>query len=72
MSPPEPESRLATSGENAKENFRSRILHRELERRLEFFDKTDESAFGGFTAGDWVICTILFFVLPLVIVWLAV
>ena len=50
---------------------RSRILRPELERRLRFLDETDDSVFGRFTAVDWAVCTILSFVLPLVIVWLA-
>ena len=56
----------------AQGDARARILWPELERRLEFLEQADDSVFGGFTAVDWTVCTILFFVLPLVIVWLAV
>jgi len=71
MSNQEPQEDFVTSSEEGDVAARSRILHRELERRLEFFDDADESVFGRFTTVDWVLCTILFFVLPLVIVWLA-
>lgn len=71
MSQTEPEGTLATSSEESETDHRSRILHRELERRLEFFDEADDEVFGRFTAVDWAVCTVLFFVLPLVIVWLA-
>ena len=64
--PLEPAAERRTPGD-----ARERILWRELERRLEFLEQTDDSVFGGFTAVDWTVCTILFFVLPLVIVWLA-
>jgi len=51
---------------------RERILHEELERRLGFFESSDDSDFGAFTAVDWLICTLLFFVLPLLILGLMV
>ena len=67
-----PEGPQSTSGgSGAEEDRRLRILHRELERRLEYLDEADDSVFGRFTAIDWTVCTVLFFVLPLVIAWLA-
>jgi len=71
MSSQEPQENHITPSDEGARGARSRLLHRELERRLEFFDDTDESVFGRFTTADWVLCTILFFVLPLVIAWLA-
>lgn len=46
---------------------REKILHEELERRLDFFESCDDSEFGAFTTVDWLICTLLFFLLPLLI-----
>jgi len=67
----EPERPAATATECEDNSARSQILRRELERRLEFFEEADEEVFGRFTAIDWAVCTILFFAIPLVIVWLA-
>ncbi len=47
--------------------LRSAILHRELERRLRLLEETDDAAFGEFGLLDWLVCTILFFLLPLLI-----
>ncbi len=49
----------------AAHDRREEILHEELERRLAFLEDADDSAFGEFTTFDWVLCTLLFFVLPL-------
>ncbi len=46
---------------------REQVLREELERRLRFLEQTDDSAFGDFTALDWLLCTLLFFVLPLLL-----
>jgi len=50
---------------------RSAILHRELERRLKLLEETDDSVFGEFGLLDWLVCTILFFLLPLLILVVA-
>jgi hypothetical protein len=42
---------------------------RELERRIEALESSDEAAFGGFTAWDWTVCTVFCVVLPLLVVW---
>jgi hypothetical protein len=49
---------------------REKILREELERRLEFFESCDDSELGAFTTVDWLICTLLFFLLPLLILGL--
>ncbi len=46
---------------------REEILHQELERRLVFLEQADDSVFGEFTTLDWVLCTLLFFALPLLL-----
>ena len=51
---------------------REEILHEELERRLVFLEESDDSIFGEFTTLDWILCTLLFFVLPLLVLgWMA-
>lgn len=60
----------ATS-EDLKER-RDRILHEELERRLDFLETSDDSVFGAFTTVDWIVCTLLFFALPLLVLGLIV
>jgi hypothetical protein len=42
---------------------------RELERRIEDLEGRDPAAFGHFTVWDWTVCTALFLVLPLLVVW---
>jgi len=49
--------------------IRDETLAKELDRRLKVFDETDDDAFGRFTSVDWAICTVFFFVLPLLIAW---
>ena len=51
---------------------RAEILHKELERRLDFLETSDDSAFGAFTTLDWILCTVLFFALPLLVLGLMV
>jgi hypothetical protein len=51
--------------------LRDETLAQELERRLKVFDETDDDAFGRFTSVDWTICTVFFFVLPILIAWWA-
>ena len=51
---------------------REKILREELERRLSFLETSDDSVFGAFTTLDWIVCTLLFFVLPLMIMGLVV
>ncbi len=46
---------------------RDEVLREELERRLAFLEEADDSAFGDFTNLDWLLCTLLFFVLPLLL-----
>ncbi len=43
---------------------------RELERRIQKIEQMEESAFGRFTALDWVICVIAFVILPHAVLWL--
>ncbi len=50
-----------------EEARREEVLRRELERRLTFLEEEDDSAFGDFTRLDWLFCTLLFFVLPLLL-----
>ncbi len=45
------------------------VLRRELERRLAILEKTDDAAFGRFTALDWAITIVLFVLLPLLLAW---
>lgn len=49
---------------------RETILRQELERRLEFLETSDDSVFGAFTTLDWIVCTVLFFALPLLVIGL--
>ena len=42
---------------------------RELVRRIEELEATDEAAFGHFSAMDWIVCTVFGFVLPLLCIW---
>ena len=51
---------------------RAEILHEELERRLDFLETSDDSVFGAFTTLDWILCTVLFFALPLLVLGLMV
>jgi hypothetical protein len=50
---------------------RTTLIREELDRRLRLFDSLDDSAFGDFTTVDWAVCTLCFFVLPLLIAWWA-
>ena len=56
----------------ADHDRRAEILREELERRLDFLEKSDDSVFGAFTTLDWLLCTLLFFVLPLLLLGLLV
>ena len=50
---------------------RTRLVD-DLERRIEELEGLDESAFGGFSALDWVICLLGAVVIPvLALVWFA-
>jgi len=69
--PPLEASPGESSADSESMDPRSQIIHRELERRLREFDDLDDAAFGEFTGVDWTICTLLFFVLPLLIAWWA-
>ena len=61
--------RDADSTERAR--LRAEVLGAELERRLEIFETIDDDEFGRFTRVDWVICTLGFFVLPILVAWWA-
>ena len=50
---------------------RQRVLREELERRLTYLEEADESRFGAFTALDWLLCWLLFFTLPLIVLAVA-
>jgi hypothetical protein len=41
----------------------------ELERRIEQLEALDESAFGGFTAWDWLVCVIGALLVPAIVAW---
>ncbi|MCP3956649.1 MAG: hypothetical protein GY719_02230 [bacterium] len=56
---------MSRKTDEASHDRREEILHEELERRLAFLEEEDDSVFGEFTTRDWVLCTLLFFVLPL-------
>lgn len=66
--PSNPQARDTTSS-SSREELRARTLADELERRLELFDQIDDDEFGRFTRVDWTICTVGFFVLPILIAW---
>ncbi len=59
---------MSTTTGEASHDRREEILHEELERRLIFLEENNDSAFGEFTTLDWVLCTLLFFVLPLLVI----
>ena len=56
---------MSESKTSAQHERREKVLREELESRLELLEESDESIFGAFTTLDWVLCTILFFFLPL-------
>jgi hypothetical protein len=58
---------MSGTTDEAGNDRREEILHEELERRLVFFEENDDSVFGEFTTLDWVLCTLLFFALPLLV-----
>jgi hypothetical protein len=41
----------------------------ELERRIDELEGLDESAFGAFTAWDWLLCTVFAVALPGLALW---
>jgi hypothetical protein len=41
----------------------------ELERRIEAIEGLDEARFGAFTPLDWVLCVLLFLVVPHLLLW---
>jgi hypothetical protein len=45
------------------------FLVAELERRIEEFEGLDESAFGRFTALDWLLCVLGALILPHLALW---
>ena len=50
---------------------REKVIRMELERRIELFDQLEDAEFGRFGAIDWVVCTTVFFLLPLLVAWWA-
>ncbi len=58
---------MKTTGVQSDHERRTEALHEELDRRLEFFETADDSVFGAFTALDWLLCILLFFALPVII-----
>ena len=62
---------MSESGSASRRQLRDEVLARELQRRIEVFDEIDDDEFGRFTAVDWTICTVFFFVLPILIAWWA-
>jgi hypothetical protein len=65
----DPVSAQQTEQPDLRDERESELLLRELERRLAWMTESDEAEFGAFTRLDWWICTLCFFVLPLVVVW---
>lgn len=61
---------MGGTGERTEHERRAEILHEELERRLDFLETSDDSVFGAFTTLDWIVCTVLFFALPLLVIGL--
>ena len=59
------------AGSTDRETLRAEVLADELERRLEIFETIEDDEFGRFTRVDWVICTLGFFVLPILVAWWA-
>ncbi len=47
----------------------TKVLRRELERRLVILEGADEEEFGRFTALDWTICILFFVILPILAAW---
>ncbi len=58
---------MSGSTDEARNGRRDDVLRAELERRLTFLEEADDSAFGDFTNLDWLLCTLLFFVFPLLL-----
>ena len=58
---------MSETTSETKNDRREEILHQELERRLDLLEESDDSVFGDFTTFDWVLCTLLFFALPLLL-----
>jgi hypothetical protein len=54
-----------------RDDRHSQIIRRELDRRIALLEETDDAVFGRFTALDWAVCSICFFLLPLLIAWWA-
>jgi hypothetical protein len=61
----------SASRRQLRDELRDEVLARELQRRIEIFDEIDDDEFGRFTAVDWTICTVFFFVLPILVAWWA-
>ncbi len=59
--------RAPRAHDEARNDRRDDVLREELERRLAFLEEADDSAFGDFTRLDWLLCTLLFFVFPLLL-----
>ncbi len=51
----------------ARDARQEEILHKELENRLTFLEESDDSVFGEFTTLDWILSTLFFFALPLLV-----
>ena len=62
---------MSRATRQADHDRRSNALRGELERRLALLEQAEESTVGSFTALDWLLCTLLFFALPLLILGLA-
>ena len=59
---------MSGTTDEARNDRREEILQEELERRLVFLEESDDSVFGEFTTLDWVLCILLFFALPLLVI----
>ena len=58
--------------DQALADHRERVIRAELERRVEFFDLSEDAEFGRFGAKDWALCTVACFVLPILVAWWAI
>ena len=61
--------REGTSSSAISQEQETKVLRRELERRLAILEGANEGEFGRFTALDWAICVLFFVILPILAAW---
>ena len=62
---------MSETDSKSRRQLRDEVLAKELQRRIDVFEEIDDDEFGRFTAVDWTICTVFFFVLPIFVAWWA-